>query len=79
MKAIMRRLRRLEDRFGPPVETGFSPRLLKRVEEGRRRLAEAKERGEWCGSVGNDEGEKLAGLSMTEIHHLGRARVTRAK
>ena len=53
--------------------------LRERFEEGRRRLAEARERGEWSGPVGHDEEENLAGLSMTEILHLGRARVARAK
>jgi hypothetical protein len=46
MKAIIRRLRRLEDRFCPPVETEPSRLLLARIEAGRRRVAEARERGE---------------------------------
>jgi hypothetical protein len=80
MKRIGRRIRRLEERFGlGPVETEFSRRLREKIEEGRRRLAEANERGEWSGSVGNHEGEKLAGLNVTEILHHGRARVARAK
>jgi hypothetical protein len=41
MKAIVRRLRRLEDRFYPSVETEFSRRLRERVEAARRRLAES--------------------------------------
>jgi hypothetical protein len=57
MKAIIRRLSRLEQRFGPPVETEFSRRLHERIAEGRRRLAEARERGEWPGSVGSHEEE----------------------
>jgi hypothetical protein len=46
MKAIIRRLRRLEDRFCPPVETESDRHLLARIEAGRRRVAEARERGE---------------------------------
>jgi len=46
MKTIVRRLRRLEDRFCPPVETEFSGRLLSMIAAGRRRVAEARERGE---------------------------------
>jgi len=45
----------------------------------RRRLAEAQERGEWCGSIGHQERENLTGLSVTEILHRGRARVTKLK
>ena len=71
MKSISRRIRRLEERFGPAVETAFSRRLRERIEAGRRRLAEAKECGEWSGPVDDDEGEDIAGLSVTEILHLG--------
>jgi hypothetical protein len=46
MKTIIRRLRRLEDRFGLPVETEADRILLARIEAGRRWLAEARERGE---------------------------------
>ena len=80
MKSISRRIRRLQERFGlEPVETEFSRRLRERIQEGWRRRVEARERGEWSGPVGHDEEENLAGLSMTEILHLGRARVARAK
>ena len=41
VKTIIRRLRRLEDRLGPPVETEFSRCLRARIEAGRRRLAES--------------------------------------
>ena len=41
MKAIHRRLRRLEDRFGPPVETEYSRELERRIEAGLRRVAAA--------------------------------------
>ena len=48
MKAIDRRLRRLEERFGPHVETEYERQLLARIEAGRRRVAESRERGA-CG------------------------------
>jgi hypothetical protein len=57
-----------------PVETEFSRRLRERIEEGRRRLAGPRERGEWPGSVGNDEGENLGG-NVTEILQHGRGKI----
>lgn len=75
MRTLSRRLRKLEDRFGLAPETEFERRLRVRIEAGRRRLAEAHQRGEWCGSVDDDKGEDLAGLSVVEILHRGRARV----
>jgi hypothetical protein len=71
MKTIVRRLRRLEDRFCPPVETEFDRQLRARIAAGRRRVAE---HGEWCGSVDDGGGEDLAGLSVTDILHQGRER-----
>lgn len=41
MKAITRRVIRLEERFGPPVETEFSRQLAARLKAGLRRLAES--------------------------------------
>jgi hypothetical protein len=78
MKSISRRILRLEERFVPALETAFSRRLRERIEAGRRRLAEAKERGEWCGSIGHGEREDLTGLSVIEILNRGRARLVRA-
>jgi hypothetical protein len=46
MKAITRRLDRLEGRFGLQPETEFDRRLRARIEVAQRRLAEARERGE---------------------------------
>jgi hypothetical protein len=46
MKTITRRLHRLEDRFGLQPETEFDRRLRARIDAARRRLAEARERGE---------------------------------
>jgi hypothetical protein len=79
MRSISRRIHRLEERLGPPVETEYTRRLREWIEAGRRRLAEAQERGEWCGPVGDHHGENLAGLSVIEVLHRGRARVARAK
>lgn len=45
MKTIVRRLRWLEEAIGPPVETEFSRCLREKIEAGRRRVAEAQERG----------------------------------
>ena len=42
MKAMDRRLRRLEDRYGPPMETEYSRELQRRIEAGLRRVAEAR-------------------------------------
>jgi len=78
MKIIIRRLRKLENRFGPPVETRFTRLLRQRIEEGRQRVAQARERGECCGSVGDDDVDDLRGLSVNEILLRGRAKVTRA-
>jgi hypothetical protein len=81
MKTIVRRLRKLEDRFGLAPETEFDRQLRERIEAGRRRVAEARERGELSGPIYEDEEkEDLTGLSVMEILHRGRARaVARAK
>jgi hypothetical protein len=44
MKAIARRLCRLEERFGPAVESQFTRELRERIEAGRRRVAEWRKR-----------------------------------
>ena len=72
MKSIIRRLRKLEDRFGPPVETASTRRLRERIEAGRRRVAQWREQKGI--SVRDQDGENLSGLSVTEILHRGRAR-----
>ena len=46
MKAITRRLGRLEARLGLQPETEFDRRLRARIEAGQQRLAEARERGQ---------------------------------
>ena len=46
MKAVTWRIRRLEEKFGPPVETEFSRRLRERLDAAERRVAAAEERGE---------------------------------
>ena len=79
MKSIIRRLGKLEGRLGLAPETEFDRQLRARIEAGRRRLAEAKERGEWSGPIDDDQGEDLAGLSVIDILDRGRERVARAK
>ena len=77
MKAITRRLRMLENRLGPPVETQFDRQLRARIEAGRRRVAQWQEQERI--SVRDQNEENLSGLSITEILHRGRARaLTRA-
>ena len=78
MKAIDRRLRRLEERFGPHVETEYERQLLARIEAGRRRVAESRERGEGSGfDDGHEPKEDLTGLTVEQILLRGRARNAR--
>lgn len=46
MRAIQSRLRSLEVRLGPPIESEFSRRLRERIEAARQRVAAARARGE---------------------------------
>ena len=46
MRAIERRLRRLEERFGPPLETWQTRELLARLEAARRRVAAVRVSGD---------------------------------
>jgi hypothetical protein len=74
MKGISRRIRRLEDRLGPPVETPFLRHLRERIEAGRRRVAQSREGvGQAPDAIGK-EWEDLSGLTVTQILHRGRAR-----
>jgi hypothetical protein len=45
MKTIIRRLDRLEERLAPCAETEFVKNLRERIEQGNRRVAEARESG----------------------------------
>ncbi len=74
MKSIIRRLGKLEGRLGLAAETDFDRQVRARIEAGRRRLAEAKERGEWHGSIRNCAWEDCAQLSVFEILQRGRER-----
>ena len=74
MRTIIRRLRRLEDRFGPPVETEFSRRLRERIEAARRRLAEYEAKDGRVCNAGAREREDLSGLSVEQILLRGRER-----
>ena len=75
MKTIVRRLRRLEGRFCPPVETEFWRRLHERIEAAGRRLAESDVPD--CGSrgAGEREREDVSGLSVEQILLRGLARL----
>jgi hypothetical protein len=44
MKSISRRIRKLEERLGPPVETEYTRRVRERLEAAQRRLAQLQER-----------------------------------
>ena len=46
MKAIVRHLHRLEDQFGSPGETAYDLWLRQRLDSAKRRIAEARNRGE---------------------------------
>jgi hypothetical protein len=78
MKAHIRRLLRLEDRFGSAIETECSRRLHERIKAGRRRAAEMRESlglpppEDWPPSV--EDGH----LSVIQRLHLGRDRVALA-
>ena len=75
MSPIIRRLRRLEDRFGT-VETVHTRQLLAQLEAGRRRVAE------WRAREGlppeEPDKEDLSGLTIAEILHRGRERARQA-
>jgi hypothetical protein len=75
MSPIIRRLRRLEDRFGT-VETEHTRQLLAQLEAGRRRVAE------WRAREGlppeEPDKEDLSGLTIVEILHWGRERAHQA-
>jgi hypothetical protein len=74
MKSISRRIRRLEERLGPSVETRFWRRLRERLEAGRRRVAQSREdSGEPLDGVRKEWGD-LSGLTVNEILHRGRLR-----
>jgi hypothetical protein len=47
MKVLERRLRNLEDRFGPEVETEHDRWLMARLDAAERRRKEREERGEY--------------------------------
>jgi hypothetical protein len=79
VKTIIRRLRRLEDRFCPPVETEFSRRLRKRAEAARRRLAESDTGEGRPPYAGARECEDVSGLSVEQILLSGRQRALRGR
>jgi len=75
MKMIVKRLCKLEDRFGTAMETAAAGRrLMEQLEQGRRRLEEARKRGDWSPDAAEGEREDLSRLSVVEILLRGRAR-----
>lgn len=75
MKAIDRRLRRLEDRFCPPVETEFSRRIQERIEAGWRRVSESDVQDGRVRDASAREHDDLSGMSVEQILLRGRARL----
>jgi len=75
MRPIARRLRRLEDRFGLEPETEASRELRRRMEAGRRRVAE------WRGEayVPLPPPTDVTGLTLPEAIIRGRDRARKAK
>jgi hypothetical protein len=75
MIALERRLRRLAASLAPERETDYTRRLRARIEEARRRLADARARGDVPPlDTAENEREDLSGLTVIEILHRGRAR-----
>ncbi len=75
MKTIVRRLRRLEDRLCPPVETESDRQLLARIAAGRRRLAESDVQDGRVRNAGDRERADISGLSVEQILHRARVRL----
>ena len=75
MKTIARRLQKLEHGFRLGPETESERQLRAQIEEGRRRVAEARARGVLPPETSENDREDLSGLSIEEILHRGRARI----
>ena len=69
-----RRLQKLEDGFGLGPETESERQLRARIEEGRRRVAELRARGELPPATSQHDLDDLSGLSILDILQRGRAR-----
>ena len=75
MNNISRRLGRLEYRLTPRVDTVFAQRIRNRLEQGRRRVRQAQERGEYEPPAhGLDGFPRSRPRSLIEILHAGRER-----
>jgi hypothetical protein len=76
MKPIFKRLCRLEEQrgIGNPDAIEHMQRLIEGLEAGRRRVAEARARGEYHQMTDGDDREYPPGLTRVEILHLGRER-----
>jgi len=75
MKLIVKRLRRLEDGFCPPVETESDRRLLVRIEAARQRLAESDVQDGRVRNSGDRERADVSGLSLEQILYRARSRL----
>jgi len=75
MKMIVKRLRRLEDGFCPPVETESDRQLLVRIEAARRRLTESDVQDGRVRNAGDRERVDISGLSVEQILHRARVRL----
>ena len=75
MKTITRRLQKLEDGLGLGPETESERQLRVQIEEGRRRVAEARACGKLPPETSQHDLDDLSDLSILEILQRGRARV----
>ena len=73
MTNISRRIRRLEEvRFGNAADNEFARRLLERMAEGRRRVAEAKKQhGELWGPNGDDDAARALNCPCKTVKQEG--------
>ena len=74
MRAISRRLRKLEDRYGLVPETEFSKRLRERLAAGLRRVAEFDAQEGRPARNPERDPEELSRLSLVQILLRGRMR-----
>jgi hypothetical protein len=77
MKAIIRRLCRLEDRLYPPEESEYARQVHARIEEGRRRVDEAQARGEYHPPERGPHSEFHARRLLDSVVNAERARSRR--
>ncbi|MFN7994888.1 MAG: hypothetical protein U0Q18_14880 [Bryobacteraceae bacterium] len=73
---MIRRIGRLERQLTPNIDTAFGSWLVERMEQGRRRLQEAQDKGECDGPIGIalPVHNGKAPRSLIDILHAGRER-----